>query len=98
MDTLPDRLPQIVRGLAFTKSMKWEADGLRFARPVRWLVAKVGEDTVEASVDGLTSGADSFGHRWIHPGAVSIKDAATYEGELRKAGVEPDAAVRRRRS
>ena len=95
VDTLPDRLPQIVRGLAFTKSMKWEADGMRFARPIRWLVAKVGEDTVEASVDGLTAGADSFGHRWIHPGAVSIKDAATYEGELRKAGVEPDAAVRR---
>src|SRR5262249_18040384 len=30
VDTLPERLPQIVRGLAFTKSMKWEADGLRF--------------------------------------------------------------------
>jgi glycyl-tRNA synthetase beta chain len=94
-DTLPDRLPQIVRGLAFTKSMKWEADGLRFARPIRWLVAKVGKDTVEASVDGLTAGTDSFGHRWIHPGAVPIKDAARYEDALRKAGVEPDAAVRR---
>ena len=58
VDTLPERLPQIVRGLAFTKSMKWEADGLRFARPIRWLVAKVGKDTVEASLDGLTAGAD----------------------------------------
>lgn len=95
VDTLPERLPQIVRGLAFTKSMKWEADGLRFARPIRWLVAKVGKETVEASVDGLTSGADSLGHRWIHPGAVPIKDAAKYEEALRKAGVEPDAAVRR---
>ncbi|HEU5212587.1 MAG TPA: glycine--tRNA ligase subunit beta [Gaiellaceae bacterium] len=95
VDTLPERLPQIVRGLAFTKSMKWEADGLRFARPIRWLVAKVGKETVEASVDGLAVGTDSFGHRWIHPGAVPIKDAARYEDVLRKAGVEPDETVRR---
>src|SRR5206468_3358646 len=30
VETLHERLPQIVRGLAFTKSMKWETDGLRF--------------------------------------------------------------------
>ena len=39
-DVLPDRLEQLVRGLAFSKSMRWGSDGLRFARPIRWLCAR----------------------------------------------------------
>ncbi len=41
-EVLPERLEQLVRGLAFTKSMRWRDDGFRFARPVRWLCAKRG--------------------------------------------------------
>ncbi len=95
-DTLPERLPQIVRGLAFTKSMKWSGEGsLRFARPVRWLLAKLGTATVDVPLDGVPSGAVSYGHRWIHPGEVKVASAGRYETALRKAGVEPDADVRR---
>ena len=38
---LPERLAAFVRGLSFGKSMVWEAGGLRFSRPVRWLCAKL---------------------------------------------------------
>ena len=95
-DTLPERLPQIVRGLAFTKSMKWSGEGaLRFARPVRWLLVKLGSSTVEVPLEGVPSGGVSYGHRWIHPGEVKMPTAGGYEKALRKAGVEPDADVRR---
>ena len=37
----PERLEAIVRGLAFSKSMRWDDSGIRFARPVRWRLAKL---------------------------------------------------------
>ena len=95
-DTLPERLPQLIRGLAFSKSMVWEAGGLRFARPIRWLCAKLDAETLSVSLDGLNAAGESYGHRWTHPGKVKIADAGAYEKRIRSAGVEPDAGERRR--
>jgi glycyl-tRNA synthetase beta chain len=96
-DALPERLPQLIRSLAFSKSMAWEAGGPRFARPIRWLCAKLDEETLRVSLDGLESGGESYGHRWTHPRPVTIPDAAIYEKRIRAAGVEPDAGERRRK-
>jgi glycyl-tRNA synthetase beta chain len=92
-DVLPERLAAIVRGLQFTKSMTWGA-GFRFARPVRWLCAKLDGTTVEVPLDGVPSGGFSYGHRATHPGPVEILSADGYLEALRAAGVEPDRAVR----
>jgi glycyl-tRNA synthetase beta chain len=86
-DELPDRFDAIVRGLAFSKSMRWDDSGIRFSRPVRWRLAKLGAETVV--------GETSFGHRFS-AGAVEIPDAREYPERLRVAGVEPDAGERRR--
>ncbi len=60
LEALPERLNEIVRGLAFSKSMRWDDSGLRFARPVRWLCAKLDDRTVEGF------GGSSYGHRFTH--------------------------------
>jgi glycyl-tRNA synthetase beta chain len=86
-DVLPERLEAIVRDLAFSKSMRWDESGIRFARPVRWRLAKLDDRTVV--------GETSFGHRFT-AGAVEIPHAGEYAGRLRAAGVEPDADERRR--
>ncbi len=92
-EVLPERLAAIVRGLQFTKSMTWGA-GFRFARPVRWLCAKLDQTTVEVPLEGVPSGGHSYGHRATHPGTVEIPSADGYLDALRAAGVEPDRAVR----
>jgi glycyl-tRNA synthetase beta chain len=84
---LEDRVLEVVDGLAFGKSMVWEAGGRRFSRPVRWLCAKLGEETV--------LGGYTFGRRFT-AGRVDIASAGDYENALRGAGVEPDAEERRR--
>jgi glycyl-tRNA synthetase beta chain len=86
-EVLPERLDAIVRGLSFSKSMRWDDSGIRFARPVRWMLAKLERDTVV--------GEASFGHRFTS-GPVEIPHAREYAEQLRKAGVEPDAGERRR--
>ena len=84
LEALPERLNEIVRGLAFSKSMRWDDSGLRFARPVRWLCAKLdGADRGRASV------GSSYGHRFTH-GEVTIPTAGSYLETLRGADVEPD--------
>jgi glycyl-tRNA synthetase beta chain len=86
-DELPVRLDAIVRGLSFSKSMRWDESGIRFSRPVRWTLAKLDGETV--------IGETSFGHRFA-AGPVEIPHAREYEERLREAGVEPDAEERRR--
>ncbi|MGZ4308834.1 MAG: glycine--tRNA ligase subunit beta [Gaiellaceae bacterium] len=86
-DVLPERLDAIVRGLSFSKSMRWDESGIRFSRPVRWRLAKLEGDTVV--------GKTSFGHRFTG-GPVEIPHAGEYAERLRESGVEPDAEERRR--
>ncbi len=92
-DALPERLAAIVTGLQFGKSMTWGA-GFRFARPVRWLCAKLDDRTIEVALDGVESGGFSYGHRLTSPGRVEVASARDYLATLRAAGVEPDRAVR----
>jgi len=87
LDVLPERLNGIVRGLAFSKSMRWDDSGLRFARPVRWLCAKLDDRTVEG-FDG-----SSYGHRFTH-GDVPVPSVREYLSALRAANVEPDQGTR----
>jgi glycyl-tRNA synthetase beta chain len=83
---LPEQIDRIVRGFSFAKSMRWDDTGMRFARPVRWLLAKLDDETIV--------GKTSFGHRFTH-GPVEISSAAAYVETLRAADVEPVAEERR---
>jgi glycyl-tRNA synthetase beta chain len=84
---LPERVDALLRALTFGKSMIWEKDGLRFSRPVRWLLVKLDEKTVV--------GESSFGHRFTAPGPLPIPEAAAYAQVLRDHGVEPELERRR---
>ena len=86
-EVLPEQLDRIVRGLSFSKSMRWDDSGMRFARPVRWVLAKLDGETL--------LGETSFGHRFTH-GAVEIASADAYADALRAADVEPVEEERRR--
>jgi glycyl-tRNA synthetase beta chain len=86
-DVVAEQLDAIMRGLVFSKPMRWDEGGLRFPRPVRWTLVKLDDETVV--------GSHSFGHRFTH-GAVEIPHAARYAEALRAAAVEPDSEERLR--
>jgi glycyl-tRNA synthetase beta chain len=86
-EALPEQIDRIVRGFSFTKSMRWDESGIRFARPVRWVLVKLDGETI--------LGETSFGHRFTH-GTVEIPEANRYAKALRAADVEPVAEDRRR--
>jgi glycyl-tRNA synthetase beta chain len=95
VDVLPTQLAELVRGVVFAKSMRWNGGGIRFSRPIRWLCTKLDDKTIEVRLEEIPSGGVSPGHRFTHD-EVEISKAADYAKALRSAGVEPDAEERRR--
>ena len=52
-DFLKTEIPEWIQSLSFPKTMRW--DNLRFARPIRWLVALLGDGVVDFQLDTLRS-------------------------------------------
>jgi glycyl-tRNA synthetase beta chain len=93
---LVDTLPQLVSGLAFPKAMKWNATGVRFARPIRWIVALLGSAVLPINAAGIKASNQTKGHRVLSAGKwVSVRDAASYIGTLERQGVIVDPQRRR---
>ncbi len=93
---LMELLPQLVGKLSFPKAMKWNEAGVRFARPVRWLVVLFGGTVLPIEAAGIKAGNRTRGHRVL--GAkqgVVVRDGATYVKALEKDGVIPDPERRR---
>jgi glycyl-tRNA synthetase beta chain len=93
---LPELLPQLIEKMSFPKAMKWNETGLRFARPVRWIVALVGGKVVPVQVAGIKAGNRTYGHRVMGNGKpITVKDFTTYTQGLERQGVIIDPDRRR---
>jgi len=88
-EILAERLPEIVAGIYWPKSMYWRKPAERFVRPVRWLVAMLDDEVVPMELFGIPAGKTSRGHRILSDGEVTIPRAAgaAYVGALQAAKV-----------
>jgi glycyl-tRNA synthetase beta chain len=68
--------------------------GTHFIRPIRWLVALLGDQVIPFEIAGVKSGNVTRGHRQLGKALVPVTIAA-YETELRKNGVILAAHERR---
>ena len=99
-DVLAEAVPAVVRGFPWPKSMRWGAASastasLRWVRPLQGIVALLGEEVVPFAIDGIASGAATRGHRFHHPGPITIGSAEDYADKLRLCHVILDPAERR---
>jgi glycyl-tRNA synthetase beta chain len=93
---LPELLPQLFEKLSFPKAMKWNETGLRFARPVRWIVALFGGKVLPVQIAGIHAGNRTAGHRIMGGGkSIVVKDFKTYNHGLEQQGVILDPERRR---
>ncbi|TLS76886.1 glycine--tRNA ligase subunit beta [Mariprofundus erugo] len=73
-EILAEAMPGILRKLPSPKQMQWQDGEARtdaFIRPVRWLVARLGDEVIDFSFAGVTTGRVSRGHR-VHGGTGEI--------------------------
>ncbi len=96
LEILQDAVPKTIRGLAFAKTMRWGASRMRFARPIRWIVASLDKECVPFSIETVHSGLESRGHRFYAPANFPATNFDGLIDDLRAQFVEPDASVRRK--
>lgn len=93
---LTELLPGLVSGLSFPKAMKWNETGVRFARPVRWVLAVYGGAVLPIEAAGVKAANRTVGHRVLGGGQwVPVKDAASYASTLERQGVIVEPLRRR---
>ncbi len=95
VELLPDICDQILLGISFPKTMRWDGADMSFSRPVRWIVAKFGDKTVNFEIAGIKSGDISRGHRFLGEPLVKITEASKYRELLLAANVTVDQEERR---
>lgn len=101
---LPETLKAIVTSLTFPKSMRWSDHEISFVRPVHWLLALYGTETVRFNFGHIKSGPHTFGHRFLSAGMggkgqrgaalkprpIKVASVKEYFEKLEKAGVVVD--------
>ncbi len=98
VEVLPEILPPWIVDLPFPKSMRWGTQDIRFARPIRWIAALYGKETVVFRVGDLASAGTTRGHRFLgDPSPIPIEPLADYREILEKNKVVVDPEERRRR-
>ncbi len=96
LEVLAALLPEVVTGLRSEKNMRWNAPGLSFTRPIRWLLALLGDAVVPFAVSSLASGRATQVHRNAASPIVDVPSASAYPSVLAAARITVDAAERRR--
>jgi len=93
---LPDALASAVLALSFSKTMRWGECEVRFARPIRWIVALWGTAVLPVEIAGVRAGRTTRGHRVLSPGRRVVPSPRRYPAVLKAAGAIVDPDERRR--
>jgi glycyl-tRNA synthetase beta chain len=99
-EVLAEAVPAVIRAFPWPKAMRWGAPSVstespRWVRPLQGIVALLDDTVVPFEVFGVTSGAATLGHRFHHPGVITIGSAHDYVEKLRACHVIVDGAERR---
>jgi glycyl-tRNA synthetase len=93
-EALPALLRDIIANLQFNKSMRWNQSGVAFSRPIRWLVALMGEIVIPLEYAGVASGRTSRGPRAEGSPPIEIERAEDYPALMRQHQVMLDPEER----
>ena len=93
---LKDILPRVILSTPFPKTMRWARLDIAFARPIHWVLALLGKQTIPFEIGDLKSGRYTTGHYFMHRGRIKIADPAAYVEALRAADVLVDLRERKK--
>ncbi|MBU2962983.1 glycine--tRNA ligase subunit beta [Citreicella sp. C3M06] len=84
-------LEKTIRNFPWPKSMRWGAGSLRWVRPLQSILCLLSDDggseIVPLSVDGITAGRSTQGHRFMGNGAFDVSGFDDYEAKLKRSKV-----------
>jgi len=106
IDVIAEIVPEVVKTFPWPKSMRWgersaKPGALGWVRPLQSIVATFGPETEEPeivhfAVDGIASGNETRGHRFLAPATFKVKRLDDYATRLEAAKVVLDPERRKR--
>lgn len=93
-EVLATVLPKAISGIPFDKTMRWGTGKMRFARPIRWILAVFDRKVVPFAVESVESGNRSRGHRFLCPGDFEANSFGELVEGLRERFVEAEPSKR----
>ena len=91
-------LEQTIRNFPWPKSMRWGTGSLKWVRPLHSILCVIsdeaGAEVVPLTVDGITAGNTTRGHRFLAPDQIEVSGFEDYQTKLARAHVVLDPAAR----
>ena len=84
--------------LPWPKSMRWGSGALRWVRPLHSILCIFDGKVVPFEIDGIESGKETRGHRFMAPKPFAVKSFDDYAKKLREATSSSIPASARRSS
>ncbi len=94
-EVLSDAMAAAIKTMPMPRRMRWSDLPHEFLRPVSWLCAIHGANTVPLEVLGHSAGNVTYGHRFHAPDAIALNSPGDYEQALERAHVVASFAKRR---
>lgn len=88
-------LEETLAAIHWAKPMRWSDEPTLFARPVHWILCRLGDEVLDMRFAGVQSGSLTYGHRFMAPGAIEVRSTDEYVNKLRDAFVLVDTNERR---
>src|SRR4051794_8056605 len=95
-DVLAEALPGILARFPWPKSMRWGSGETRWVRPLHAILCLLGGEVLPFRFGPVESGDVTFGHRFMAPGPIRVRDFADYREKLAAAKVVLDGDERLR--
>ncbi|WP_077596516.1 glycine--tRNA ligase subunit beta [Oceanobacillus kimchii] len=83
--SIQELLPEfksIIESITFGKNMRWGNETIRYARPIRWLVAMYGDEVIPFEIAHVATNNITYGHRFLGE-EVTLQQPAEYEKTLK---------------
>ncbi len=93
-DVVAEIVPEIVRSFPWPKSMRWGAGKLRWVRPLHSILCLLAGKVVNFEIDGVKSGKETRGHRFMAPKSFAVRNFKDYAQKLKQAFVILDGDER----
>ncbi len=95
-DVLAEFLPDIIKNFPWPKSQRWGEKSLRWVRPLHSILCLMDGEAVFFDLgDGLQSGNQSQGHRFLAPETFVVSTFADYKAHLDAANIMLNPADRK---
>ena len=88
-----EEAPGLISSLRFPKVMRWDSSGQRFARPIRWVLALLGDKVLRLKIGDLSSGRKTRLSSFFEEG-IDVTSAGDYVPLLEKHGIILDGSRR----